>query len=153
MLFDLPFKDGNFGVVEWVIIGLALLLVILVILLVFGRNKKENTHKELINDKDIPKVNNRVVEEEVKQEEVKKEEVKPEPKKVVLEESLDYHVTYFEEADSSLAGKWRVVRENSQRPLKYFRTQQEAIDYANEIANNQGVGVVVHRKDGKIRKS
>lgn len=154
MLLDLPFKDGNFGPTEWVFIGVVALILILVILLVVGNKVKNKEVKELIDDKPNDK-------EEVKSPEKDEPKVVEETqplkeapkKKIVLEESLDYHVTYFEDADPSLAGKWRVVRENSQKALKYFRTQAEAITYANEIAANQGVGVVVHRKDGKIRKS
>ncbi|MFA5693200.1 MAG: DUF2188 domain-containing protein [Acholeplasmataceae bacterium] len=154
LLIDIPFKDGNFGPTEWVFLGIVALILILVILLVAGNKGKKKEVKELIKEtppaKESPKPADKV---EAKVEE-EKPPVKEEPKKKpVLEESLDYHVTYFEDADPSLAGKWRVVRERSQRALKYFRTQAEAIEYANEIAANQGVGVVVYRKDGKIRKS
>ncbi len=157
LLFDMPFTSGEFGLVEWIIIGVLALIVVLA-LLVFVFPKKDNKEvevKELINEKEVsnePEVN------ETTKPVMKEPEVKDTPKEpvskpnTVQKESLDYHVNYYEDADPSLDGKWRVVREGSQRALKYFRTQKEAIDYANVIARNQNVGVIVYRKDGQIRK-
>jgi uncharacterized protein YdaT len=47
--------------------------------------------------------------------------------------------------------KWGVKGEGNQRLTKKTDTQQDAINTAREIAKNQGVEVVIHRKDGTIR--
>ena len=50
-------------------------------------------------------------------------------------------------------GKWAVKGEGNEKYTKLFETQKEAIDYAKGIAKNQNSDVVVHRKNGQIRKS
>lgn len=46
---------------------------------------------------------------------------------------------------------WAVHRENSVRDTKHFNTQREAMDYAKNIARNQGTEVITQRPDGRIR--
>lgn len=48
--------------------------------------------------------------------------------------------------------KWQVKATGSDKALKLFNTQKEAIEYANQLAKNQNVSVRVHSKEGKIRK-
>ena len=48
--------------------------------------------------------------------------------------------------------KWQVKATGSEKALKLFNTQKEAIEYANQLAKNQNVSVRVHSKEGKIRK-
>lgn len=48
-------------------------------------------------------------------------------------------------------GNWQVKKENAERATKNFGKQKEAIDYAREIAQNQGSELVIHRKNGTIR--
>lgn len=49
------------------------------------------------------------------------------------------------------ADKWQVKGAGNDKATKYFDTQKEAIDYARDIAKNQGTEVVIHGADGKIR--
>ena len=49
------------------------------------------------------------------------------------------------------SGKWAVKGHGSQRASKVVSTQHEAIEVARRIARNQGVDVVIHGRDGKIR--
>lgn len=74
-------------------------------------------------------------------EEPKKPE--PKPKKPLGK----YHVMY--RAD----GKWIVKREGSQTIFRVLETQREAISWATIKALPQDIGIVVHQKDGKIRKN
>lgn len=46
---------------------------------------------------------------------------------------------------------WAVEGEGNSKVTKITNTQQEAIDYAREIAKNQQSELVIHGKDGKIR--
>ena len=49
-------------------------------------------------------------------------------------------------------GQWAVRREGSTRDTKRFETQEAAIRTARRIARNQGGELVVHGRDGRIRK-
>ncbi|MFA6738838.1 MAG: DUF2188 domain-containing protein [Bacilli bacterium] len=57
-----------------------------------------------------------------------------------------YHISLRED------GKWQVKRGAAEKALKLFETQKEAIDYAKSVADNQETSIVIHKKDGKIRK-
>lgn len=57
-----------------------------------------------------------------------------------------YHVALRDD------GKWQVKREKAEKALKLFDTQAEAIDYAKSVADNQETDIVIHKRDGKIRK-
>lgn len=58
-----------------------------------------------------------------------------------------YHVLYRKED-----GKWYVKREGSEKTIRVLETQKEAIAFATIKAINQDTTVVVHKRDGKIRK-
>lgn len=49
------------------------------------------------------------------------------------------------------AGGWAVVGEGNSRDTSVHPTQQEAIERAREIAQNQRSEVVIHGEDGRIR--
>jgi uncharacterized protein YdaT len=49
-------------------------------------------------------------------------------------------------------GKWRVRASGSKRASGVFRTQEEAIVRAKEMARNQGTELYIHGKDGRIRE-
>jgi diacylglycerol kinase family enzyme len=49
-------------------------------------------------------------------------------------------------------GEWAVRREGSSRDTKRFETQDEAIREARRIARNQGLELLVHGRDGRIRE-
>ena len=49
-------------------------------------------------------------------------------------------------------GGWAIKREGSPKATKVFDTQQEAIERGREIAKNQRSELLIHRRDGKIRK-
>jgi hypothetical protein len=48
---------------------------------------------------------------------------------------------------------WAVLGVNNSRDTSHHRTQEEAIEAAREIAQNQRSEVVVHRPNGQIRDS
>lgn len=58
-----------------------------------------------------------------------------------------YHVLYRKE-DSA----WYIKREGSEKITKVLPTQKEAIAFATIKAINQKTSVVIHKRDGKIRK-
>ncbi|MDD3712409.1 MAG: DUF2188 domain-containing protein [Candidatus Izemoplasmatales bacterium] len=78
--------------------------------------------------------------------ETKEEEVVKETK----EETKDlgkYHVLYRKDDN-----KWYVKREGSEKILRVLETQAEAIAWATIKALNQDTAIVIHKRDGKIRK-
>lgn len=46
---------------------------------------------------------------------------------------------------------WAVKREGQERPLSRHRTQENADNAARPIARRDGVELVIHGRDGKIR--
>ena len=48
---------------------------------------------------------------------------------------------------------WQVKAAKSLKALKKFPTQKEAIEYAKQVAGNQEGNILIHKKDGKIRKT
>ncbi len=70
-------------------------------------------------------------------------ESQPKPKKPLGR----YHVM-FRAADE----KWIVKRENADRIIRVLETQKEAISFATIKALTNETTIVIHKKDGKIRK-
>lgn len=58
-----------------------------------------------------------------------------------------YHVSRRPELN-----KWQVKAAGSDKAIKLFNTQKEAIEFANQLADNQEAAVRVHSKEGKLRK-
>ena len=56
------------------------------------------------------------------------------------------HVTKTED------GTWKVKQPDNQRASAICKTQSEATKVATSIAKNQGLEVVIHGMDGKIRE-
>lgn len=74
---------------------------------------------------------------------------KEEPKKVEAKSTI-YHVS---KRDNN-GREWKVFIEGSDKVIKLFKTQQEALDYAISLAKNKndGSSVRLHGLDGKMRK-
>ena len=62
-----------------------------------------------------------------------------------------YHVTKRDNEGR----EWKVFIEGSNKVIKLFKTQAEALDYAKALAANKsdGSSVRLHGLDGKIRKA
>lgn len=58
-----------------------------------------------------------------------------------------YHVSQRKD------GTWQVRAAKAIRALKRFPTQKEAIDFAKTVADNQEGSILIHKRDGKIRKT
>lgn len=99
---------------------------------------------------------------EVKTSKAKEEKVKVQPKKAKVakakEEPADdkknkkYHVSQNKDDRSDYYKQWRVRKEGSSKTIKYFETQAEAIDYAQDLADKNDSSIVIHKLDGSIRK-
>ena len=47
---------------------------------------------------------------------------------------------------------WAVMRQSSEKVIKYFKTKVEATEYIVKISGNLGTKVVIHLKNGKYQK-
>jgi hypothetical protein len=63
-----------------------------------------------------------------------------------------YHVSQNKDENTENFKKWRVRKEGSEKTIKFFDTQKEAINYASGLAEGAGSNVVIHKVDGSIRK-
>lgn len=63
-----------------------------------------------------------------------------------------YHVSQNKDENSENFKKWRVRKEGSDKTIKFFNTQKEAIEFAESLAASAGSTVVIHKVDGSIRK-
>ncbi len=63
-----------------------------------------------------------------------------------------YHVSQNKDENSDNFKKWRVRKEGSTKTIKFFDTQKEAIEFAEQLAESAGSSVVIHKVDGSIRK-
>lgn len=63
-----------------------------------------------------------------------------------------YHVSQNKDEKSEHFKSWRVRKEGSQKTIKFFPTQLEAIEYAQDLADKAGTTIVIHKVDGSIRK-
>lgn len=48
--------------------------------------------------------------------------------------------------------EWKVFIQGSEKVIKIFKTQQEALDYATKLRKDKDTTVMLHGLDGKIRK-
>ncbi len=94
-----------------------------------------------------------------KKEETK--EIKPsKPKALQTKESTDtqtkktgkqiYHVT--KRTNDENDREWKVFIQGSNKVIKIFKTQAEALEYAKKLRADKDTTVMLHGLDGKIRK-
>lgn len=117
--------------------------------------KAERKEKELAKENQQEVSNEKVEQKEkpVKQTETKKTETKQTATKTeTKDDSFRYHVSQNKDDKSEHFKKWRVRRSNSNKTIKYFETQKEAILYAEELAKRNNTTVVIHKLDGSIRR-
>jgi len=97
----------------------------------------------------IPEDSLEVLEQDMedKKEQKRLEKQKVEESNEETKELGKYHVLYRKDDN-----KWYVKREGSDKTLRVLETQAEAIAWATIKALNQDTTIVIHKRDGKIRK-
>ncbi len=63
-----------------------------------------------------------------------------------------YHVSRNTDETSDYYKMWRVRKAHSDKTIKHFKTQAEAITYAKTLAKKHRASLVIHKLDGSIRK-
>ena len=90
-----------------------------------------------------------------KKEAPKKEVKKAEPKKAAPKKEEKPKPTVYHVSKRDNEGReWKVFIETSDKVIKLFKTQQEALNYAQSLAKNKndGSSVRLHGLDGKMRR-
>lgn len=64
-----------------------------------------------------------------------------------------YHISQVKDEKSPHYRKWRVRRSGSKKTIKHFETQKDAIVAAKRYADSNDTRIVIHRRDGRIRKN
>ena len=69
-----------------------------------------------------------------------------------MAEKTTYHVSKRD--DKAGSREWKVFIQGSDKVIKLFPTQKEALDYAINLCKNKNDGsyVLLHGLDGKMRK-
>lgn len=108
---------------------------------------KDNVNKKVV-EADLPNENITNSDSKVKEDQKDLEDEKEEKSKDTQKDELGrYHVLYRREDN-----KWYIKREGSDKVIRVLETQKEAIAYATIKSINQDTTMVIHKKDGKIRK-
>lgn len=104
----------------------------------------KNTDNEDLNKKEEENVANK---DEIKQEssEQLNKPISSYQKKFT---SRVYHISR-----QKMVGKWQVKLAGSKKPIKYFDTQLEAINFAKGLVRNQGGSIRIHSLTGQMRKN
>lgn len=104
--------------------------------------EQERTQNNLLNEQTPPTPNTTA---NVSKTDIKKEA--PTPKT-----PAKYHISQNKDENSEHYKKWRVRKQGSQKTIQYFNTQKEAIKFAESLSERAGTGLVIHKKNGEIRK-
>ncbi len=87
--------------------------------------------------------------EPVQEKPVKEE--KPKEQAPAFDENT-YHIEENKDEKNPNYKKWGIRKEGSNRTMKYFDTQKDAIEQAKTMAANNDGSVYVHKRDGGYRK-
>lgn len=63
-----------------------------------------------------------------------------------------YHVSQEKDEKSPYYKKWRIRLANSSKSIRFYDTQKEAIEEAEELARKYKGSIVIHKLDGTMRK-
>ncbi len=124
----------------------------------FWRRKKKV--KEEVEEKKVEEVKEEKPEPVEEKPEAKKEPEKkaPAPKKEEPKEEQErdvkdiYHISQNKDKKSEHHGRWRVRKQGSDKTIQYFDTQAQAIEFAKDLAAKADGSIVIHKRDGSIRK-
>lgn len=129
------------------IISLVLVGVLIVIFILLkastAKNKKNNITMEAGKEGHLKKAEGKEEAQQTKTVEAEKEKA---------EVANIYHVSQNKDEKSARYKEWRVRKQGSQKTIKYFQTQKEAIEFAEQLAEKAEGSIVIHKKTGEMRK-
>ena len=130
----------------------------------FKRKKKKQevveetkVEKDLEQEvKEVPTEKPKAVEKKVKAEETVEDDVSEDAevdaKETKKQVANKYHISQNKDEKSPHFKSWRVRKAGSNKTIKYFETQAEAIKFAEGLAERNDGSIVIHKVDGTIRK-
>ncbi len=126
---------------------------------IFYRNKDDSGEKEYLENETEIKSDSSAEKETVEknEEEIDIEIDPPSKKQTSAKLSTQKINSYNGKARTYHISKvpdkgWQVKLATGKKAIKYFPTQNEAINYAKSLADTQGGSIRIHSKKGKIRK-
>lgn len=124
---------------------------------IFYRNNDESGEKEYLENETETKSESKETSEKDDNEEIDVEIDSPSKKQASAKLPTQKINTYNGKARTYHISKvpdkgWQVKLATGKKAIKYFPTQNEAINYAKSLADTQGGSIRIHSKKGKIRK-
>mgnify|MGYP001409746955 FL=1 len=106
--------------------------------------------------KEVPTEKPKAVEKKVKVEETVEDDVSEDAevdaKETKKQVTNKYHISQNKDEKSPRFKSWRVRKAGSNKTIKFFDTQAEAIKFAEGLAERNDGSIVIHKVDGTIRK-
>ena len=98
--------------------------------------------------------NLKVISKKPKKETMRPDKVEAKKKAAPAKEEKSKPTIYHVSKRDNDGREWKVFIESSDKVIKLFKTQQEALSYAQGLAKNKndGSSVRLHGLDGKMRK-
>ena len=138
----------------WFVI-VAVVVVILIIVLLPHKKKETFFEEKSDEEKDIITTGSSISNEDAEKEDEKVNEIDDSSTEVVDKNKKVYsvyHITQVVDINDPRYRLWRIRKAGSAKVILYCKTQKEAIEKATLYANNYGGRIVIHKKDGSIRK-
>lgn len=111
-----------------------------------NNNEDKTTDDENNNDKETNLTN-------TNQQEENKEEANEQLAKPISSYQKKFTSRVYHISRQKMVGKWQVKLAGSKKPIKYFDTQLEAINFAKGLVKNQGGSIRIHSLTGQMRKN
>ncbi len=122
------------------------------------RNKEDSTETEYLENED-EQIKEKIETQGVEENDEIDVEINPAPakkqsaNKTATQKTNNYNGKPRTYHISKVPDKgWQVKLANGKKAIKFFPTQNEAINYAKSLAGTQGGSIRIHSKKGKIRK-
>ena len=114
-----------------------------------ANNLQQNEDNKNTDNQDL----NKKEEENVANKDETKQESSEQLNKPISSYQKKFTSSVYHISRQKMVGKWQVKLAGSKKPIKYFDTQLEAINFAKGLVKNQGGSIRIHSVTGQMRKN
>ena len=114
-----------------------------------ANNLQQNEDNKNTDNQDL----NKKEEENVTNKDETKQESSEQLNKPISSYQKKFTSRVYHISRQKMVGKWQVKLAGSKKPIKYFDTQLEAINFAKGLVKNQGGSIRIHSVTGQMRKN
>lgn len=114
-----------------------------------ANNLQQNEDNKNTDNQDL----NKKEEENVANKDETKQESSEQLNKPISSYQKKFTSRVYHISRQKMVGKWQVKLAGSKKPIKYFDTQLEAINFAKGLVKNQGGSIRIHSVTGQMRKN